>query len=231
MLRTSLHPTPAHNTLRPRIPHDLHLPPQVELCRRGEVRTEKFLQTATSEFFERGYDNTRLSDIVARSGGSLATLYRVFGGKKGLAMAIMRESIRSFGESMHVLLDPDVAADTALYTATEQMVAETLTPQRIVTHRLVINQGLEFPELRDWFFEHGVAPMQQILCQYFEREHASGRIDISCPDEAARQFRKMVFAPIVLHSTNGILTPDDIPMAQQQARESVRIFLDGVLAR
>jgi len=111
------------------------------------------------------------------------------------------------------------------------MVAETLTPQRIVVHRIVINQGLEFPELRDWFFEHGTAPMHQALRQYFEREHASGRLCISSADDAAHQFRKMVFSAIVMHSANGILTPDDIPTTQEHARESVRIFLDGVLPR
>jgi len=201
------------------------------LCRRGEIRTEKFLQAATEVFLERGYRNARLSDIVALSRGSLATLYRVFGGKKGLAIAIMRESISNFGKSMSILLDPDVAPDVALYTATEHMVAETLTPQRIVVHRIVNNQGLDFPDLRDWFFEHGVAPMQETLRQYFAREHALGRLNIDNPDMAARQFRKMVFASIVLHSTNGAVTPDDIPLMQQQARESVQIFLHGVLLR
>jgi len=147
----------------PSIPRDFHPHPEVELCRRGEVRTEKFLQAATEVFLERGYRNARLSDIVARSGGSLATLYRVFGGKKGLALAIMRGSISSFGAGMSVLLDPDAEPETALYAATEHMVAETLTPQRIVVHRIINNQGLDFPDLRDWFFEHGVAPMQETV--------------------------------------------------------------------
>jgi len=213
------------------LPPELNAQPEVELCRRGEVRTEKFLQAATVEFLERGYDNARLSDIVARSGGSLATLYRVFGGKKGLALAIMRESISSFGESMTVLLDPSIDPETALYTATERMVVETLTPQRVVVHRIVINQGLEFPELRDWFFEHGVAPMQHTLSQYFEREKAAGRLHVSDPESAARQFRKMVFATIVLHSSNGTWTANNIDAAQQQARESVQIFLNGISAQ
>jgi len=234
MLRSSPSSAPESSTQTfsvPSIPRDFHPHPEVELCRRGEVRTEKFLQAATEEFLERGYRNARLSDIVARSGGSLATLYRVFGGKKGLAIAIMRESISSFGKSMCILLDPDAPPETALYTATERMVAETLTPQRIVVHRIVNNQGLDFPDLRDWFFEHGTAPMHETLRQYFAREHAAGRLRIEDPDMAAQQFRKMVFASIVLHSTNGALTPDDIPLMQQQARESVQIFLHGVMAR
>jgi len=227
LLRSSSVSTPTAHTFPP----ELHRQPEVELCRRGEVRTEKFLQAATIEFLERGYGNARLSDIVARSGGSLATLYRVFGGKKGLALAIMRESLNRFNESMGALLDPDLPIDTALYTVTERIVAESLLPQRIVVYRIVINQGLEFPELRDWFFEHGLAPLQQVLSQYFERAHADGQLRVDIPANAAKQLRKMVFAPIILHAANGILTPNDIPAIQQQARESVKIFLNGILAR
>ena len=42
--------------------------PQVELCRRGEIRAEKFLDAATDVFAEKGYQHARLSEIVARAG-------------------------------------------------------------------------------------------------------------------------------------------------------------------
>ena len=40
--------------------------PQVDLCRRGEIRAEKFLDAATEVFAEKGYQHARLSEIVAR---------------------------------------------------------------------------------------------------------------------------------------------------------------------
>ena len=52
-----------------------HSRPPVELCKRGEIRVERFLDAATEVFIEKGYQHARLSDIVARAGGSLATLY------------------------------------------------------------------------------------------------------------------------------------------------------------
>src|SRR3546814_15991890 len=100
---------------------------------------------------------------------------RVIGDKEGLAHAIMEESIRSFGEGLDILRDPDLPPERALHAATERMVAEILSPARIVSHRIVIAEGLSFPELRDWFFEHGVAPAEQRLPAYFEREKALGR--------------------------------------------------------
>jgi len=204
---------------------------EVELCRRGELRVEKFLQAATEIFLERGYRNARLADIVARAGGSLATLYRVFGNKEGLVHAIMHESIGSFGHSMNVLHEPGLMPEVALTTAADRMIAETLTPQRIVVHRIVIAQGLEFPELRDWFFAHGFAPARQTLAGYFTRETQRGHLQIEHPDVAADRFMAMVFGEAIMGSINGMINAADLPAIQAQARESVRIFLTGVLPR
>jgi len=204
---------------------------EVELCRRGEIRVEKFLQAATEVFLERGYRSARLADIVARAGGSLATLYRVFGNKEGLVHAIMHESIGSFGHSMDVLNEPGLSPDAALAAAAERMVAEILTPQRIVIHRIVIAQGLEFPELRDWFFEHGVAPALTALAQYFAREKKHGRLHVDDADMAADRFMTMVFGEAIMRSINGMLRAGDLPAIRAQTRESVRIFLNGVLPR
>jgi len=204
---------------------------EVELCRRGEIRVEKFLQAATEIFLERGYRNARLADIVARAGGSLATLYRVFGNKEGLVHAIMHESIGSFGHSMDILHAPDLLPEAALATAAERMVAELLTPQRIVIHRIVIAQGLEFPELRDWFFEHGVAPALKMLAQYFAREKEHARLYLDDADMAADRFMTMVFGEAIMRSINGMIRADDLSVIQERTRESVRIFLNGMLPR
>lgn len=203
----------------------------VELGKRGEQRAHQFLQAATEVFLEKGYRNARLSDIVARAGGSLATLYRVFGDKEGLAHAIMEGSIRSFGEGLDILRDPDLPPERALHAATERMVAEILSPARIVSHRIVIAEGLSFPELRDWFFEHGVAPAEQRLTEYFEREKALGRLVLGSPAVAADRFYMMVFGGTILRSLNGVVTGADIDRVQAQSREAVSIFLHGALPR
>lgn len=51
-------------------------------------RHEAILDAAEALFIEQGYDRTRLAEIVRRSGGSLATLYELFGNKQGLLHAI-----------------------------------------------------------------------------------------------------------------------------------------------
>src|SRR5262245_3793367 len=51
---------------------------------RGEARRQAMLQAAGELFLEHGFEGTSVSDVVKRSGGSLATLYAWFGSKEGL---------------------------------------------------------------------------------------------------------------------------------------------------
>ena len=57
------------------------------LCAKARRRSA-IVDAAETLFIEQGYDRTGLADIVRRSGGSLATLYDMFGNKQGLLHAI-----------------------------------------------------------------------------------------------------------------------------------------------
>src|SRR5687768_7684453 len=56
---------------------------------RGERRREALLAAATAVFLERGFAGSTLDEVIARAGGSRATLYQQFGGKEGLFAAII----------------------------------------------------------------------------------------------------------------------------------------------
>lgn len=225
-------PNPRSTTAEPTDPRSssaLRPLPDVELCPRGEVRVEKFLEAATEIFLEKGYRNARLSDIVARAGGSLSTLYRAYGDKEGLAHAIMARSIALFGESLQNLSDSELPPELALAAAADQMIEEILSPQRIVCHRIVIAEGLNFPGLRDWFFEHGVAPAEKLLIDYFDKQKQAGRLVLNSPAVAADRFYMMVFGGVIARTVNGMITPADKSRVQAQTREAVSIFLRGIL--
>ena len=205
--------------------------PEVDLCTRGEIRVEKFLEAATEVFLEKGYRRARLSDIVARAGGSLSTLYRAFGDKQGLAHAIMARSIDSFGQGLEALRQSQLPPEQALPAAADRMVEEILTPGRILIHRIVIAEGLDFPELRDWFFARGVSPAEKLLTEYFEREQRDGRLVLDSPSVAADRFYMMVFGGVIVRTINGKITQQDKLRVQAKTREAVAIFLRGVLPR
>ncbi|MGS1078764.1 TetR/AcrR family transcriptional regulator [Pseudoxanthomonas beigongshangi] len=215
----------------PQHPSEKGSRPRTDVSGRVELRIKKFIEAATEVFLEKGYRNARLNDVVARSGGSLSTLYNAFGDKHGLALAIMKRSIAAFGEGLEMLYRSDLPPEQALPLAAERMVEEILSPGRIVTHRIVIGEGLCFPELRDWFMEHGVTPAERLLTQYFEREKRSGRLILEHPAIVADRFYMMVFGGVILRSVNGRIGVADRPRVKVEACEAVSIFLEGVLPR
>src|SRR3546814_9806116 len=56
---------------------------------RREDRRQAILDAAESLFLEQGYERVSVNAIVQRSGGSLATVYDLFGNKHGLLYAVV----------------------------------------------------------------------------------------------------------------------------------------------
>ena len=193
-----------------------------------DSRVEKFLQAAIEVFLEKGYRNAHLSDIVTRSGGSLTTLYQAYGSKKGLVRAIMERCIGGFAQTMDALHDSPLPPEQALPIAAEGMLEEILSPRHIVTHRIVVAEGVSFPDLRDWYFEHGVAPPNLRMADYFARQMQAGHLHLDSPRVVANRFHMMVFGDAIIRSTAGVLDTGDLAWIKADTREAVAIFVRGM---
>ena len=77
----------------------LRLPP----TERGRARWRRIVDVAARLFEERGYANVTISDIVAETGGSLATVYKWFGNKEELFMAVWGVLITEVCERISLL--------------------------------------------------------------------------------------------------------------------------------
>ena len=212
-------------------PAGLRSRPPVDLCKRGEMRVERFLDAATEVFTEKGYQHARLSEIVARAGGSLATLYRVFGDKEGLARAIILRRLQDLSERMETLNLSGLPPEQALRLAAERIAQSMTTAEMMVVHRIAIGEGQSFPDLRDWFFDHAVAAVREKLSDYFEQEMAAGRLKMASAPMAASHFFMMLFGDLVIRISCGNLHNPDPEELRQYALAAVDMFLHGALPR
>jgi len=195
------------------------------------MRVERFLDAATEVFTEKGYQHARLSEIVARAGGSLATLYRVFGDKEGLARAIILRRLQDLNERMQALNLSGLPPKDALFTAAERIAQGMTTTEMLVVHRIAIGEGQSFPDLRDWFFDHAVASVRSTLSDYFEQEIAAGRLKMPSAPVAASQFFMMLFGDLVIRISSGNLRDPDPEELRSYALSAVDMFLHGALPR
>ena len=205
--------------------------PDVDLCRRGELRSERFLDAATDAFIEKGYRRASLSEIVSRAGGSMSTLYRVFGDKEGLAHAIIERHMAAVTTRLQDLSLSGLPPEAALRQVGESILEASISRESLLVHRIVIGEGRDFPHLRDWFFAHAVMPAQAILTEYLEHEIAAGRLSLRAPAIASSQFFMMIFGELIIRVASGNLSHPDPAVAREQARAAANLFLHGALPR
>ncbi|MDE1938139.1 MAG: TetR/AcrR family transcriptional regulator [Alphaproteobacteria bacterium] len=198
---------------------------------RQETRREEIIKAAAPVFFEHGFAGTSIDDIIAKVGGSKRTIYSEFGSKEGLFAAIVTDNAR------HALaaLAPEAMAgrnlDATLLEFARELNRVQMSPTVLALYRLVVAEGVRFPELAKLFYDSGPglasARLSQVLKEFLER----GDIALDDPDGAADEFVGMIRDNRHLKTVLGLMSRPSAEDTEQRAQTAVRIFLDGVRPR
>lgn len=157
--------------------------------KKREIRREAMLSAAYDLFLEKGYEATTLSDIVGRSGGSLATLYEMFEGKPGLLRAMVGDRCSQISEAIDRAISSHKPPREALREIAEYMFDKIIDPDAIALFKAAIAQ----PELGRKLYEAGPANGQAMLADYFAHQTSEGTLHIDDPVFAAQLFFQMMF--------------------------------------
>ncbi|PWK15003.1 TetR/AcrR family transcriptional regulator [Tumebacillus permanentifrigoris] len=84
---------------------------QSKLSKKETVKQQKIVETAIAMFAEKGYANTSTKEIATASGVSEGTLFRHYGTKENLLLAVilpfLKESIPSLAEELQEQVNPE----------------------------------------------------------------------------------------------------------------------------
>lgn len=205
--------------------------PGYEPRERGLKRRELFLEAATEAFSRNGYDATSLQDIVAEAGGSLATLYRMFGNKEGLFQAVIDRKFQSvFGPGD--TLEMEGRAPRQVLTELGMALLEMmLSEEAVAMHRLMITQANRTSALREGFMEMAPDRAKNTLADYFTGEVRAKRLVMEDCETSAVQFIGMVKGDILMRRLLG----EDLRLSTKQRKavveNAVEVFLNGVAPR
>ncbi len=159
---------------------------------RREARRQAILEAAADLFIERGYGATSLNDVVRRSGGSLSTLYEMFGNKAGLFKALIEDKCRAVTETFDdAKIDERGPRDTLRQHA-RRLFELMMSPGGIAVMRLIVAEGQQFPELAPLFFATGPDAGQARIAQYLAEQDARGALEVDDPKAAAMGFCELV---------------------------------------
>jgi TetR/AcrR family transcriptional repressor of mexJK operon len=186
-------------------------------------RRTAILKAARLCFLDRGFIRTSISDIIAISGGSRATVYEEFGSKEGLFAAL----IASILEQMRLPEIPDGPPAEVLREAGLSYMAQLMDPEALALYRVVLGESSHIRQLGPAIFEAGPRAAGEALAERLRAWTRNGELNVDDPERAAALFLAMVEGD--LHRAAVLWS--GAPSVEQVANHvdaAVELFLEGV---
>jgi hypothetical protein len=118
------------------------------------------LDAAQNLFYHQGFDETSLAMIINEAGGSRRSIYKEFGNKRGLLMAVIQRQVKVQSEIL-TSINRELDAKQALNQVCFKFVQGMLSADLMSLFRLVVQQVVKFPELGEMIYQKG--PMAGVL--------------------------------------------------------------------
>ncbi|MDW5378360.1 TetR/AcrR family transcriptional regulator [Halomonas sp. HP20-15] len=201
------------------------------LTPRGVARRERLLDAARDVFLEQGYAGASVNDVVARAGGSLATLYKQFGNKEGLFVAAMERHIATAWAVLEEGRREATVPEQVLYELGRRMLELIFDPGVIRLKRGLAFEAERVPELGEMFLSRGPDRIRQELATYLDDQIAHGRLAIDDPREAAGMFMGMLLGEWHIDALLGRKIAPTAEQCDERARHCVTVFLKGLVPR
>lgn len=184
------------------------------------------MEAAKAVFIEHGYADATLDEVIRRSGGSRATLYKQFGDKQGLFAAIISDLSAEIVAPL-VNSAPGQEPRVVLLAFARAFMAGLMEPSGLALYRVLIGEAARFPELAEAVYRAGPAVAAEQLAKNLRRWVSEKRIRVADPSLAARQFLEMIKGDLHLRA---LLRLEPYPNEAEMdhcIRSAVRIFLEG----
>ncbi|MFB7382897.1 TetR/AcrR family transcriptional regulator [Kitasatospora purpeofusca] len=181
-------------------------------------KRQAIIDAALAEFLAEGYSAASMDVITNRSGVSKATIYKHFGSKERLFLAVVSgvlpKTYADLTPPARALADaPDVR--TALVRHTTELARILLRPEIMLLRRLVIGEIDRFPQLGQlWYlvtYDMNNGPLVEMLTDLT----AEGELHVSDPKLAVQQLVACtVGIPQLVHTFAPATPVDDSELAR-----------------
>lgn len=176
-----------------------------------ETKRSEMLEHALAVFVANGYVGTSTDRLAAAASISKQTLYKEFGDKEGVFVAVIRAACERIHDPFGRLVDEMAHVTTAedgVRLLADQFTTSIMEPGIQQLRRLVIAEAVRFPELGRLYWERGFAATLDALARCFGVLHDRGLLDIPEPRIAAEHFAGML---LWIPSNRAMFDPDTQP--------------------
>ena len=200
------------------------------LARGAQEKYQKTLNIAYQLFLKYGYEKTSLQMIIKESGGSLATIYKLFGNKRNLFQKVIEQEnsdfFQSLAEHFTQVEQSELCLQDFLIFIGKKLLSEIFTPETIALNRLIFVEGYNDSELLQTFQVSCVDKILSYFSKCLETYAKREKIYIQNLQEDAKFCIDLIVSPYLLHS---LLDSNYIPPNNEEteriARKAAHVFL------
>ena len=194
-----------------------------EFCRLDR-RRRAVVEAAHALFIEQGFERTTLGEIVERAGGSLATVYKVFGNKDGLLEAVVFERAASGEKIIQGVVSEGGSPAQILDRIASGLHAHFLDPEVVALVRIVIGRSINDRDFARRFFENTATRTQSALTALFSAWQTEGVAMDGEPECLAELFLDLIVSD--LH-TEAIAHGGGVRHSDARQKARMEFFLAG----
>ena len=204
------------------------------ISEKGKKRYELIVKTALDLFLKNGYEKTSLSDIVAISGGSLASIYTFFESKEGLFQAIIEQEIDALIKEIDEKIDLKISHSLEEFLTKFATIIFSIicTKKNISLGRIMMSEGSKNGgKLGRVFLDQILNRIDLVLINFFERDEVKAELNPKFPVKfAAKCFMKNV---IGLYYFDSLMINKEPKLSKKEHEEHValcvELFLNGIV--
>lgn len=194
-----------------------------EFCRLDR-RKRAIIDAARSLFVEQGFERTTLGEIVERAGGSLATVYKVFGNKDGLLDAVVFEKAASAELIIQHAFAQGGSPSEVLHRVAQGLRTHFLDPEVVALVRIVIARSVQDVDFARNFFERTAKRDHASLKTLFAYWQDLGIPMTGTPDMLSDMFLDLFFSDV---HTDAISHGAGLDHSPERLRTRIDFFIRG----
>ena len=203
------------------------------ISEKGKKRYELIVKTALELFLKNGYEKTSLSDIVAISGGSLASIYTFFESKEGLFQAIIEQEIDALIKEVDERIDLKISHSLEEFLTKFATIIFSIicTKKNISLGRIMMSESPKNGgKLGRVFLDQILNKIDLVLINFFEKDEIKAKLNPKFTAKfAAKSFIQSVIGVYYYDS----LMLNEEPQLSKKEREEhitlcVELFLNGI---
>lgn len=197
--------------------------------RRAERKHRDILRAAREVFLVDGYAAAAVTDVAARASASKVTVYRHFGDKERLFVAVVHDAIEEAEDRSRDVIE--ALAETQeleddLRAFARQHVEEVTDPQLVRMRRLLIGEAERFPSLARAWHRRAPRAAHRTLARVIVRLDERGLLHVDDAELAAEHLNYLILAaPLDEAMFTGRTSPYPRARVQRWADDAVRTFL------